>query len=312
MHPAPSIIVFNTASAAGFGLLALLGLLTPLGVIPAERWLGLAALGVSLGMIAVGLLASTFHLTHPERAWRAVTQWRSSWLSREGVAAIATCGAAGLFAVGWVLFERVDGVWLVFALAAAALAAVTVVCTSMIYASLSTVRQWHTRWTAYSYAGFAAMTGFAWLHLILRLFGEAAAWAGIAAAVTAALGWALKVGYWRVVDNQPPSATPESATRLGFLGRVRQLDPPHTEENYLLREMAFRVGRKHAAKLRRIAVGAGGIGGTVLSLLAVALPGASGVVLALLAVVAVMTSMIIERWLFFAEATHTMAVYYQR
>ena len=176
MYPAPSIVVFNTAAAAGLGLLALLGLLAPLGAIPAERWLGLTGLGVGLGLTTVGLLASTFHLTHPERAWRAVTQWRSSWLSREAVAAIATYAASGVFAVGWVLFERVGGIWLVFGLAAAALAVLTVLCTSMIYGSLSTVRQWSTPWTLYSYVGFAAMTGFAWLHLILRLFGETAGW----------------------------------------------------------------------------------------------------------------------------------------
>jgi hypothetical protein len=49
-------------------------------------------------LVTLGLLSSTFHLGHPERAWRAFSQWRSSWLSREGVAAVATyVPAAALF-----------------------------------------------------------------------------------------------------------------------------------------------------------------------------------------------------------------------
>jgi hypothetical protein len=47
-------------------------------------------------LVSLGLLSSTFHLGHPERAWRAFSQWRSSWLSREGVAAVATYLPAGL------------------------------------------------------------------------------------------------------------------------------------------------------------------------------------------------------------------------
>ncbi len=42
-------------------------------------------MGLALGLIAAGLLSSTGHLGRPERAWRAFSQWRSSWLSREGV-----------------------------------------------------------------------------------------------------------------------------------------------------------------------------------------------------------------------------------
>ena len=119
MHPAASVIFFTTASGAGYGLLFLLGLALPLGLIPADRWLGLVAMGLALGLIGLGLLSSTFHLGHPERAWRAFSQWRSSWLSREGVAAVATFLPAGLFAIGWVFLENTSGFWALCALAAA-------------------------------------------------------------------------------------------------------------------------------------------------------------------------------------------------
>jgi hypothetical protein len=54
-------------------------------------------------LVSLGLLSSTFHLGHPERAWRAFSQWRSSWLSREGVAAVATYLPAGLLFLALVL-----------------------------------------------------------------------------------------------------------------------------------------------------------------------------------------------------------------
>ena len=106
MHPAFSVVFFTTATGAGYGLLALLGVLGGLGFIPADFWLGLIGMGLALGLIAAGLLSSTGHLGRPERAWRAFSQWRSSWLSREGVASVATFIPAGLFGLGWVVFGR--------------------------------------------------------------------------------------------------------------------------------------------------------------------------------------------------------------
>src|SRR5436190_21342228 len=97
MNPAYSVILFTTASGAGYGLLALLGLVG-FNHGPASSFIfGLVALVIALGLITVGLLSSTFHLGHPERAWRAFSQWRSSWLSREGVAAVLTYVPAVLF-----------------------------------------------------------------------------------------------------------------------------------------------------------------------------------------------------------------------
>ena len=90
MNPAYSVIFFTTASGAGYGLLIWLGVASVFFDMPAHRWFGLAAFAVALALITVGLLASTFHLGHPERAWRGLTQWRSSWLSREGVVAVLT------------------------------------------------------------------------------------------------------------------------------------------------------------------------------------------------------------------------------
>src|SRR5215207_728533 len=101
MHPAYSVILFTTASGAGYGLLALLGLVGFSHGVVSNFWFGLVSLFIGLGLVTIGLLSSTLHLGHPERAWRAFSQWRSSWLSREGVAAVATYVPAVLFGAVW-------------------------------------------------------------------------------------------------------------------------------------------------------------------------------------------------------------------
>ena len=82
---------------------------------------------------------------------------------------------------------------------------------------------------------------------------------------------------------------------------MRSLDPPNTQENYLLREMGYRIARKHAARLRVIAVLLGFVAPIVL--LAFIPP---------VAAIAALLGLLIERWLFFAEATHTVTLYYGR
>src|SRR5690606_19276449 len=116
-------------------------------------------------------------LTHPERAWRAVSQWRTSWLSREGVMALATYIPAGLFAIGWVFLERTGGFWAAAGGLAAIGAVLTVICTGMIYASLKPIRQWRHPLVLPLYLGFALATGAVLLNFLLALFGRPEDWA---------------------------------------------------------------------------------------------------------------------------------------
>lgn len=312
MHPAPSIIFFTTASGAGYGLLFLVAAGAALGLIPAERWLGFVGLALSLGLITLGLLASTFHLGHPERAWRAVSQWRSSWLSREGVASLLTYVPAVIFAIGWVFLEDTGGLFAFGALLAALGAAITVYCTGMIYASLKPIRAWRHPLVPWLYMVFALMSGALLGHAVLAGFGVERVWIGLTAVLAALVGFALKVLYWRDIDRATPESTPETATGLGSLGRVSQLEPPHTQTNYLLDEMGYRIARKHARKLRQLCLGLGLAGGVVLTALALVASGALATLLASLAVLCGLPALAIERWLFFAEARHTVTLYYGR
>jgi DMSO reductase anchor subunit len=310
MHPAYSVILFTTASGAGYGLLAWLALAGSLGLLPAERWLGMVGFGLAFALITAGLLSSTAHLGRPERAWRAFSQWRSSWLSREGVMAVATYVPAGLLAIGWVLLERTDGIFALLALLVAVCAVATLYTTGMIYASLRTIRQWHQPLTAPIYIGLGLASGAVLLNVLVRLFDDGGASWSVGLAIVCVLVAALmKRAYWQAVDTEPRTYTVGAATGLGHLGKVRPLEPPHTQPNYVMREMGYRVARKHAAKLRMIVLAAAfavPIAGCLLSLVG----GSIGIAAALVAALSMALGLVVERWLFFAEAQHVVMLYY--
>jgi DMSO reductase anchor subunit len=309
MHPAASVIGFTVASGAGYGLLALLGLGHAAGVLPDGRRFGLVACGLALALVTAGLLASTAHLGRPERAWRAVSQWRTSWLSREAVAALATYLPASLFAAGWGLLGATGPLVAAMGLLAAAGAAVTVAATGMIYASLKPVAQWHSRFTVPVYLALALASGLTLMTTLLAAFGQPSPRAAGLAAAAALGGWLLKRRAWALAAAEPPLVTANSATGLAG-GTVRSIEWPHTRPNYVLKEMGYRVARKHAARLRTLAQALGFAAPAALLPLAASLAPAPATALSLVAAATQATGLVIERWLFFAEAEHTVTLYY--
>jgi len=310
MHPAASVIFFTSASGAGYGLLFLLGIAGAAGIAEPSRSFGVVGLAVALGLIIAGLLSSTAHLGHPERAWRAMSQWRSSWLSREGLAALATFAPAFLFAYGWVIEEQTRGIWGFFGMIAALGAVATVYCTGMIYASLSTIRAWDHPLVVPGYMALGLYTGALLMSVLMLGFGDGgsfAPWIAILAGVFAA---AIKLTYWRSVDTGSSASTAGTATGLGDLGRVRLLEAPTTSESYVMREMGYRIARKHADKLRRIALALGFVIPVGLLLLATVIRGEGAALLALPAAVVGCLGVVVERWLFFAEAKHVVTLYH--
>jgi DMSO reductase anchor subunit len=103
MHPAPSVILFSTLSGLGFGLLAFLGL----GIPAPTGWVAFVFFAIAYLLAVGGLIASTFHLGHPERALKAFSQWRSSWLSREGICAVSALIIMAIYGAGLVFLAPV-------------------------------------------------------------------------------------------------------------------------------------------------------------------------------------------------------------
>jgi DMSO reductase anchor subunit len=287
MHPAASVIAFTTLSGAGFGLLFWLGL----GLPSVTGWVAFVFFAIGFALAAGGLLASTFHLGHPERAWKAFSQWRSSWLSREGVCAVAALTVMAAYGAGVVFWGTALAPlgWL-----GAALALATVFTTSMIYAQLRSVPRWQSPLTPA-------------LFITVSLGGGALLAGQVAAAMALlALAGVVQLLWWQRGDRAfAESATDiASATGLGRIGAVRSFAPPHTGSNYLLREMVHEVGRKHARRLRVIALALG----YVVPVALLALP--FGHALAALAVLCHLVGILASRWLFFAEAEHVVGLYY--
>lgn len=290
MHPSPSVIIFTSLSGLGFGLMFWLGF----GFVPVT---GLAAFGmffVAYALAVGGLLASTSHLGRPARAVFAFSQWRTSWLSREGVASVLTLLVMAPVAI-WRIFFGVELLslgWL-----AGLLALITVFTTSKIYNQLKTVPRWNMPLTPVMFLTYALGGG-------ALLAGQT-----MAAAVLLLVLTALQLAVWQMGDKAFKAAghTSGTATGLGKLGKVRLLESPHSSQNYLLKEMVFLIGRKHAQKLRSIAtVTLGLFPVTILLFLPATMP------VLLVAISSHVLGLFVARWLFFAEAEHVVGLYYDK
>ncbi len=287
MNPAPSVIVFTVLSGLGFGYLAMLGF----GLVPVAGWGAFFAWGLGYGLAVAGLVASTFHLGNPQRALLAFTQWRTSWLSREGWASVLTLlllapqALSDWLGLGW---------WRGFGCIGAVMAFVTVGCTAMIYTQIRAVPRWN-HWIVPVQFLWAALTG----GLVLAGAGLVPAMASALLALVLVIGWRIGDGRFAAVG-----ASMETATGLGAIGTVSVFEQPHTGGNYLMREMIHVVGRKHAERLRQIALLSVGL---VPAAALVFLPAPLAVSLA---AVSHLVGMAAARWLFFAEAEHVVGLYY--
>ena len=312
MHPAYSVILFTTASGAGYGLLIWLALAQLGGAWMPGRVTMLALCLVALALITTGLLSSTFHLGHPERAWRAFSQWKTSWLSREGVAAVFTYGPVLVFTAGF-LFNAMPAA---VATAAAALslvgAVLTVGCTAMIYQSLTPIPRWNNAWVLPIYLLMSIASGGLIFAASMALSRQVSFTALVAVLSALVLAWFAKSSYWRQINREKPASDTGTATGLGFLGEVRQLEAPHTSDNYLLKEMGYQVGRKHSARLRRLAMNIGLVLPGLLLVAGFFSPSPWQPLLLGLAMAFGLVAVVIERWLFFAEARHRVTLFYGR
>lgn len=311
MHPAKSVIFFTTASGAGYGLLLILLLGNVFGMLPSYIFFLLVGYGLAFILIGAGLLSSTFHLGHPERAWRALTQWRSSWLSREGVMAILTFVPTGLYAIYVIFFQGSYSVFMeILGIVGAVFCAITVYCTAMIYASLKPIHAWSNNYVPFGYLLLSLTTGAVLMTGLMMIWGYDTGFLGWLSPLLLLGSLVWKRSYWQFLDQTKSVSSPESATGLGEFGAVSLLEAPHTEANYLMKEMGFKIARKHSDKLRRFVLLAGFGAPFILLAFALFQAGVLGGIAAVLAVLLAGAGICVERWLFFAEAKHTVGLYY--
>ena len=289
MHPAPSIILFTVLSGFGFGLISIIGLLQFLSVINMFDLIIYSIIGVIFA--TVGLVSSFFHLANKKNAIKSLSQWQTSWLSREAIASIF-CLLIVFGNIIWAVYQNnyvsEVGVLLFF------LSLFTIFTTSMIYAQLKTVPSWNNALTPAIFV-CAALTGGAILLtdyaslVLLLVFGT------------------LQISFWYIADRGFQDKETSVGTALGYNKNeeIRPFDVAHTNRNYLLNEMVYKVARKHSVKIRYISFFMAFVFPMSLILI---FPNNFSVSVS--AITIHLIGIYFSRWLFFAEAKHSVSFYY--
>ena len=312
MNPAFSVIFFTTLSGAGYGSLTLLGTLSLFNWLPLESPFGICATTIAVLMVTIGLLSSTAHLGHPRRAWRALSQWRSSWLSREGVFAVLSYIPIAIFWFTFLMPEQTHKIKPVASVLIILFPAATIYCTAKIYSSLKTVKQWNHQLVVPIYLLIGFFDGAVILVVLLTVFEISLPYLNYFTVLLGIIAGTLKIYYWRSVDTTDSKSTTSTATGLGNSEqKVEMLDAPTTSKNFVMREMGYAVARKHSSRLRIISI-------FTLFVIPIVLiycmtydfNSISAISLSLLTIVFAGIGSIIERWLFFAEAKHVAMLYY--
>ncbi len=303
MHPAFSVLIFTVTSGAGYGLLAWLGVGQLLGYTQAQTTDQQIVVGViAMVLVSIGLLSSTMHLANPKNAWRSFSRFRTSWLSREAVFAILLYPVAALYAAAifwqWSCINWLAGLSIVLAL-------VTLFSTSMTYASLKTIRQWNTPMVPALFMAYALSSGGLLFLAVSGLFGALNSVLLSTVLGLVLITFALKMVYF-FWQGKPQGATIQTAT--GFSqASVRLLDAGHSAPTFLNREFGYQIA---ADKLLRLRI--------VMTIVTFVVPlvifycvlQGSAVELLAVAWLMMMVGLLIERWLFFAEARHVVRLYH--
>ena len=306
MNPAWSVIVFTTLAGAAQGLVVALALARLTGISMAPAFVSRSLL-LALVMLVLGLGASSLHLGRPERAWRAVLMWRTSWLSREVIALPAFIGAVALW---WLVGDTVPVEWLLALLVAVlVLAALLWWCTAMIYACLRFIQEWAHPLTN---AGFVLIGLSSGLLLTCGL----AAWAGEAELLQAAAPWALGATVAALVvrlfalrrnARLKPKSNLQSAT--GIRARVlKQTAMGMSAGAFNTREFFHHASALALGQVKLVFIVLGFVVPTALMLWAL---NADSAPLWLAACLVQWPGLAAERWFFFAQARHPQNLYYQ-
>ena len=275
MRPALSVIVFTTATHAGCGLLAMLSLLSASSVVPTERWCAGIAFALSLSAMGVGLLCWFHGPDAPTRAIDVYVRWRTNWQARAVVLATASFFPAISFASGWVVYGRTDGVFRGLGLATTLLCGLTVYATAMTYATLADVEAWCNRWVVPVFLALALLTGTLWLNALVILFGRTSPDISMLLVLALFLAFYLKRKYWRHIDST-----------VSTVAELR----------------SFPIPRAHAVRLRRYAFLLLFAVPLTVSLLTMGETAWFAFPASLAAALSASAGIVIERWLFFAEA----------
>jgi len=310
MRPAFSVIFLTTLIGAGQGLFLALysvevGAALRLISMPGGRAFFAAGSLLCLVFSALGLVASFFHLGHPERAWRAVAMWRTSWLSREIIALPAFMATVAAYGIA-----HYAGSSLTLAIGALAtvLCMALFVCTGMIYACIKFLLEWATPLTVVNYlllgcaSGFTLATAFA----VFTAGGPLHALAAGAIGFTI-LGLATRAA--SLVRNSRIKPRSSVQTAIGVRHpHIRQKSQGFMGGSFNTREFFHGRSRAFLRSIKWLFLSLAF--GLPMLLLAFGVANSSAVLLCC-AFVVQFPGLLAERWYFLAQANHPQNLYYQ-
>ncbi len=316
MHPAFSLIFFTAMAGMAQGMVMSLLVLHLVGDPLPSHFMNYLAFPIVLALLAGGLLASFFHLGHPERAWRAILMWRTSWLSRE-VLVLPSFIALTMLAYfySWQLSTIPNWLWLLLGIFSVLLW----ICTAMIYQCIRFIQEWAHPMTMVNFIALGFVSG--WF-LLMTLFAIWSAWRPDQAIVTSQnlagvtgftgflllLSLTLKLWVWRRNRSLKPKSSLQSATGIRQ-GPVRQISMGMMGGSFNTREFFHQQSNFFVANIRKLAFfGAYLIPVTLLVFAA----SQASLNLITVAFLVHLLGLLAERWLFFAESNHPQNLYYQR
>ncbi len=308
MHPSKSIIFFTVISGTGYGIF--IGLLYNFLFIEILYSFNykLILILTSFIMIVSGLLSSTLHLGHPERAWRAMSQWKTSWLSREGLAAIITFIPMILFYFFWIIDSELNFLFLILTCIFSIL---TIFCTGQMYATLKAIPSWNNPLVTPIYILNAITVGCLFVYSMNFYFNYKAYLFENFVLIIIIINFITKLIYWISIYQKPNATSIQTAVGLKS-NDITFFEGPHTGNNYLTSEMINYIKKNNGNFLRLIFCVFSFITPLYViynykSIVAdVFILKLSMIIIFVLAII----GMIIERYLFFIQSKHVVGLYY--
>jgi sulfite dehydrogenase (quinone) subunit SoeC len=316
MHPAFSLIFFTAMAGMAQGMVMSLLVLHLAGNPLPNHFMNYLAFPIILLLLAGGLLASFFHLGHPERAWRAILMWRTSWLSREVLVMPSFIALSVLaYIYSWQLGSIPNWLWLLLGIFAVLLW----VCTAMIYQCIRFIQEWAHPVTMVNFIALGFASG--WF-LLMTLFAIWSAWLPDQAIVTSQnlagvtgftgfllmLSLTLKLWIWKRNRSLKPKSSLRSATGIQQ-GPVRQISMGMMGGSFNTREFFHRQSNFFVANVRKLAFFGAYLIPVTLLVIATSQASLNFIIAAFLVH---LLGLMAERWLFFAESNHPQNLYYQR
>ena len=310
MKPDSAVIYFTVCSGTGYGIIVSLISIFLYDEINIDLLTKVIIFVLSLFLITSGLLASTLHLGHPKRAWRALSQWRSSWLSREGVAAILTFIPIILFFILWI-FTNNQNLTFILLIISSFFCLLTVFCTAKIYSSLKTIPAWHNPLVPVIYILNSLTLGSIISFTIFFYFQIKVIFLSNFIIIFCLSTLFIKLLYWYSI-NKPSKSNIATATGLGTKQKTSFFEGPHTGKNYLTSEMVNKINNYRSFYLRLSvciftyitpAYYLYQVPNLVINYNVISL---TLIIISIISLV----GMIAERYLFFIESQHTVSLFY--